>query len=120
MAVPDHVLIHDVVVVRPAASTADPTYGTVWDYGSSAVRSTVRGWLDDTPGVESFTEGRDVLDQRWLLVTNYTNIDGNDRVEWAGHPAGGTMIFAVDGPPAPKYTPHGAHHLEANLRKVEG
>jgi hypothetical protein len=123
MAVPSRLLIHQVVVVRPSGSS--DAYGTVFDYGGSATRSTISGWLDDLGGGglssgESFTDGRDILDQRWTLITNHTGIDGNDRIEWGGHPAGGTMIFTVDGPPEPKYTPRGAHHLEARLRRVEG
>jgi hypothetical protein len=116
--VPEHLMIHDVTVVHPTGST--DAYGTVFDYGSSATRSVIRGWLDDTSGTESFTDGRDLMDQRWLLVTNSLDVDANDRIEWDGHPAGGTMIFTVDGPPEPKYTPQGSHHLEATLRKVEG
>lgn len=118
--VPERLLVHDLVIVRPAVGTVDAAYGTVFDYGASAVRSSVRGWLDPPAGTETFADGRDVLEQRWTLITNYLGVDGNDRVEWAGHPAGGTMIFTVDGPPEPAHTPRGRHHLRTRLRKVEG
>lgn len=116
--VPDRFLIHDVVRVRPVAST-DPAYGTTWDYGTAAARATVSGWLEQTGTSEAFTDARDVIDQRWTLITNYLDVDANDRIEWGGHPAG-TKVFQVDGPPEPAYTPRGADHLEARLRIVEG
>jgi len=115
---PAHLQPHRVVVVHPAATT-DPVAGTVWDYGSSATRSTVDGWMQEDQATETFADGRDVMGQRWTLLTNSLTIDANDRIEWDGHPAG-SQVFTVDGPPAPVPTPRGHHHLEARLRKVEG
>jgi len=43
MAVPSRLLIHQIVVVHPAGSS--DAYGTVFDYGASAARSTITGWL---------------------------------------------------------------------------
>lgn len=118
MGVPDRLLPHQVVVVRPV--TGPDTYGnTTHDYGPAATRITVEAWLQQDQRTEAHEDGRDPLDQRWLLVTNHTDIDGRDRIEWAGHP-GGTATFEVDGPPEPTYTPAGFHHLEATLHRVEG
>jgi hypothetical protein len=109
---------HEVVVVHPAAGS-DAYAGTVWDYGSSAVRSTIAGWMEEDEATEVFADARDVMSQRWTLLTNYMTVDTNDRIEWDGHPAG-PAVFSVSGPPAPVPTPRGHHHLEAKLRKVEG
>jgi hypothetical protein len=119
--VTDRLLIHDVVIVHPVANTVEGTaYGPAWDYGTSATRSTVPGWLDLTRPTEEYTDGRDIVTQRWTLITNATGIDDNNRIEWAGHPAGGTMIFSVDGPPAPLHGARGRDHMETRLIKVEG
>jgi len=116
--VPDRLLVHDVVVVRPATST--DAYGDVeLDYGASATRTSIRAWLQQDQRDETFRDGRAPLDQRWLLVTNETDVAGRDRIEWADHPAG-SVTFEVDGPPEPAYTGAGLHHLEAGLRVVEG
>ena len=119
MPIPGRLQLQTLIRIRPAASTADP-YGTTWDYGSAAAHSTISGWLDFPSSSETFSDGRDILEQRPLLITNTTDIDANDRIQWAGHPDGQTRIFAVNGPPQVKYTPRGPNHLEAELRKVEG
>jgi hypothetical protein len=116
--VPDRLLVHSVTVVHPA-ETVDAYGNADYDYGVAATRISIRGWLQQDQRDETLTEGRDPLDQRWLLVTNVGTIDGNDRIEWGGHPAG-AITFAVDGPPEPAYTPAGFHHVEATLRIVEG
>jgi len=114
---PSHLLTEAVTRVRPVAST--DSYGTTWDYGTAAARAPLTGWLQQDQRTEVFTEGRDVMSQRWLLMTNELDIDANDRIEWPDHPAG-TVIFAVDGPPEPVSTPRGRDHAEVTLRVVEG
>lgn len=118
MAIPGRLLPHSVVRVRPAA-VVDPTYGTTWDYGAPAARSTFPAWLEQVDADERFDESRGVIEQRWSMLTNISDIDTNDRIEWAGHPAG-AKVFAVDGPPEPAYTSRGPHHTESRLRIVEG
>jgi len=115
---PSHLLVEEVTRVRPVASTVDP-YGTTWDYGTAATRSTISAWLQQDQRTESFSDGRDVISQRWLLMTNALDIDANDRIEWDDHPAG-PVIFTVDGTPEPAATPRGRDHLEVTLRVVEG
>lgn len=114
---PSHLLTETITRVRPATITDD--YGTTWDYGTAAGRATLTGWLQQDQRTESFVDGRDVVSQRWLLMTNELDIDANDRIEWDDHPAG-QVIFTVDGPPEPTSTPRGTDHLEVTLRVVEG
>jgi len=116
--VPDHLLVHDVVIVHPA-EVVDAYNDTTYDYGPAATRTSIRGWLQQDQRAESFPDGRDPLEERWLLVTNHEAIAGVDRVEWAGHPAG-AVTFTVDGPTEPAYTPAGFHHTECTLRILEG
>lgn len=114
--IPERLLPHTVTVVRPAVST-DAHGSAVYDYGAGAARAQIRAWLQQDRRSEPLSDGRDPLVQRWLLVTNHRDIHGKDRVEWADMPG---VVWEVDGPPAPLYTPSGCHHLEANLRVVEG
>lgn len=119
--IPPRLLPHQVTRVRPVA-LASSAYGTTWDYGASAGRSTFAGWLeqaDQSTLSETVEPTRATIEQRWNLITNYVDIDANDRIEWPGHPAG-MHIFDVDGPPEPAYTPRGPHHTECRLRRVEG
>jgi hypothetical protein len=114
---PSHLLTETVTRIRPVAVTDN--YGTTWDYGTAATRVGLTGWLQQDQRSEVFADARDSIQQRWLLMTNYLDIDANDRIEWPDHPAG-AVIFTVDGPPEPVSTPRGRNHLEANLRIVEG
>lgn len=115
MVLPSRLMIHTLVVVRPAA-VVHGTYGTSWDYGSSATRSTITGWIEQNNRSESFAGARDLIDQDWTLFTNHADVDANDRVEW---PAS-TKAFTVHGPPEPVHSPRGRHHTQATLRIVEG
>ena len=118
MGVPDHLLIHDIVVVEPAETT--DTYGdTDYDYGPTATRRSIKAWLQQDRRTEPRTEGRDPLDQRWLLVTNDDGLTGRSRFEWADHPAG-PVVFKLEGPFEPTYSPAGLHHSEATLRILDG
>lgn len=117
--VPDYMLPHEVTKVRPVASTVDPAYGTVWDWGPAATRTVARAWLEQTSARESHQENRSFYEQRWALVINDQDLAADDRIEWAGHPAG-AVVFRIEGTPEPAYTPRGPHHLEAQLRIVEG
>lgn len=116
---PANALVHSVDVVRPA-QTVNSHGNTDDDYGAAATRTTIDGWLQQEQRAETFPDGRNPLEERWLLMTNHVDVDGNDRIEWAAHPAG-PMTFEVHGPPEPIYTPAGGfQHLEATLRILDG
>ncbi|HEY1395022.1 hypothetical protein [Roseateles sp.] len=114
MGIPDTMLPHEVTVVRPATTT--DTYGSqVRDYGGAATRTAgVRAWLQQDRRAEPREDGRDPLEQAWLMLTNHADVQGLDRIEWTG------PTFEVEGPPEPAYTPAGFHHTEATLRVVTG
>lgn len=118
MGIPEHNLIHTAVVVAPATSTNG--YGdTVYDYGAGATRTTVTGRFQQDSDAERFPTGRDVLEQRWTLFTNYSLITGHDRIEWADHPTG-AVTFEVFGPPDPQYGAVSFNHGEIPLRILTG
>jgi hypothetical protein len=117
MSLPAHLLPHTVTLVRPA-STADAYGNTVYDYGAGATRTAITAWIQQDSRTEPREDGRDALVQAWLVLTNHADILGTDRIEWTG-PAG-ALVFEVDGPPEPTYTPAGLHHTEATLRVVTG
>lgn len=118
MGVPAALLPQTVTVVEPAEDT-DTYNNTTYDYGDDATRTQVTGWLQQDQRSEPHPDGRDPLDQRWLLVTNHPTITSRARIEWADHPQG-PVVFQVEGPPEPTYTPVGFHHLECTLRVTEG
>lgn len=117
MGVPVHLLPHTVTKVRPA-STTDSYGNTALDYGAGATRTTSAAWLQQNGRTEPLEDGRDPLVGSWLLVINDTDVRGRDRIEWTG--PSGAMVFEVDGPPSPVYTPTGVHHAEATLKVVAG
>jgi hypothetical protein len=113
MSVPAHMLPHTVTRIRPSTTTqygnALPNY-TV----PPATSTTMAAWMQQDEREEEFAEGRDPLDQLWLMVTNDSDVLGLDRITWDGR------TFEVTGPPAPVYTPAGYHHTESTLRIVQG
>lgn len=113
MGIPTGLLPHQVTVVRPAV-TVDSHGNQVYDYAAAATRTTVAGWMQQDRREEPRSDGREALEQRWLLVTNHEDVQGRDRLEWSG------PTFEVEGPPEPVHTPAGYHHLEATLRAVAG
>lgn len=113
--VPAHLLPHQVTIVRPAITINQ--YGNqTYDYGAGATRTTVAAWMQQDHRQEPRSDGREPLEQRWLIVTNHQDVQGRDRIEWSETPP----VFEVEGPPEPVYTPTGYHHQEATLRVVAG
>lgn len=115
--VPQHLLVHEVTVIRPSERT-DRYGNTVRDYDAPASATEVRAWMQQDRHREPAEDGRDLLTQRWLMVTDHLDVHAFDRVQWDA--PSGRLVFEVEGPPAPMMTPRGAHHLEATLRIVEG
>lgn len=114
MGIPTSLLPQTVTKIRPSTSTS--TYGdTTYSYTvPPASSASITAWLQQDERSEPFSDGRAPLEQRWLMVTNESDVLGHDRIVF------GTLTFEVDGPPEPAYTPAGFHHLEATLRLVAG
>lgn len=119
VTIPAALLVHTVVVVRPATST--DAYGdTARDYGAGATRTTISGRVQQDSRSESADALRDSAEQLWTLFTNHTDIRVLDRLEWAGHPQG-SVTFEVVGPPEPTYAGGpDVHHYEVSLRQQVG
>lgn len=111
--IPDRLLPLPVTKVRPAQTT-DRYDNTTYDYGGAATRTAIKAWIDQAAASEETPNGRDQIVGGWLLITNHTDLDALDRIEWAAN------AYALDGPAWPVQTPAGLHHLEAKLRRVEG
>lgn len=111
--IPARLLPLTVTKVRPAATT-DRYGNTVYDYGAAATRTTIAAWIDQASASEETPDGRDAIAGGWKLITNDTDIDANDRIEWD------SVVYELDGPSWPVHTPAGLHHIEARLRRVEG
>lgn len=119
--VPEHLLVNTVTVVRPA-EVVDAYGNTTLDYKAPESRTEVAAWVQQDQRMLHHRDGRDPLDDRWLLVTNHDDIRDRDRIEWDSPT--GTAVFTLDGPPEPTYAPlSGAgavHHTEARLRRIQG
>lgn len=112
--IPPGLLPHTVSRVRPSTST--DTYGnTTYSYTVPPATSTdITAWLQQDDRTEPLADGRAPLEQRWLMLTNESDVLGRDRIIF------GSITFEVEGPPEPAYTPAGFHHVEATLRVVFG
>lgn len=114
MGIPAHLLIHTATRVRAATST-DAYNNTVTDWGVAASRTNMAAWLQQNTRTEPRSDGRDPLEQTWLLITNEADVLGTDRFEIDG------TTYEVEGPPEKVYAPPaGYHHLETTLRQVTG
>ncbi len=112
--IPVHLLSQTAQRIRPSLST-DANGNQVRNYTMPPAESKdMAAWLQQDNRKEPISEGRDPLEQVWLLITNETDIQGYDRIVF------GAQTFEVEGPPASVYTPAGFHHVEATLRAVAG
>lgn len=104
--------VHD-ITVRRAAEVAGRGADTVADWANGS-ETTINGWIAQQSRSDSRTNrGGDV--SGWLLqAPGTTDIRPGDRLEWKG------FTFDVEGRPNPAWTPKGEHHVEVNLRLVEG
>lgn len=113
MGVPSHLLPHLVTLVRPVEA-ADAYGNDTLSYGAGATRTDIAAWLQQDKRSEPRGEGRDPLEQLWLLITNHADVRGRDRIEFE------SIVYEVEGPPETSYTPAGVHHTEATLKVVSG
>lgn len=112
MGIPAYMLPQSVTRIRPSTST--DTYGnTTYNYAGGSSTS-MAAWLQQDNRAEPLSDGRDPLEQAWLMITNDADVLGRDRVTF------GTTTFEVQGPPEAVYTPGGYHHTESTLRVVAG
>jgi len=106
-------LVHEIAILRPALGTS--RYGDATKDWVTATETETVGWISRRSESEDRTNGREAQVSEWVLYLDEdADIQGGDRVVW------GTTTFEVDGPPNPARTPRGEHHVEANLRLVEG
>lgn len=111
--IPARLLPLTVTKIRPATSI-DRYDNTTYDYDDAATRTAIAAWIDQAAASEATPNGRDQIIGGWLLITNHTDLDPLDRIEWVGN------VYELDGPSWPVHTPAGLHHLEAKLKRVEG
>ena len=112
--IPTALLPQTVQRIRPSTST-DAYGNAARTYAAPPADSKdMAAWLQQDRRLRPLSDGRDPLEQNWLLMTNDDDIQGYDRIVF------GSITFEVEGPPESVYTPAGYHHTEATLRKVSG
>ena len=105
-------MVHEVQLL--AAGSATDAYGNTTDDWAAATSTTVVGWVTQQTADED-TRDRDQQTRLWkIFLPADTEITGHDRVVWDA------LTFDVVGPPARVWTPRGEHHIEADIRLVEG
>jgi len=107
-------MVHDVTLVR--AGTTESRYGDDVKSWGDATRTTSKGWVSQRDRSEDL-DSREAQVTGWVLfLPAGTDITGLDRVEWED------LTFEVDGPTNPAWSPrlNAVHHIEINLRRVEG
>jgi hypothetical protein len=109
---PAHLMIQSVVVHKPTA-TFD-SRGDAADAWENPQKIRITAWVDQQSTTEVDDETRNARTSTALLVTNYLDLDANDRVVYGGD------TWTVQGRPRRVPTIAGIHHLEATLRLVEG
>lgn len=106
-------LPHTVTIVTPTI-TEDRTGDTVLDYGVTATRRTVQGWVQQTAASEEHSD-RDKRSTSFTFHSDATpSMTALDRAEWDA------KTFLVDGEPNHLDSPNGYHHTEARLLRIEG
>lgn len=110
-------MVHDVTIVHAGATT--DRYGDATKNWATATRTPSAAWVSRTGQLEDHTGGREAEVSTWRAYLPVdAEVAGGDRLEW--NPTGTLITFEVDGPPLPAFTPRGIHHIEAQLRVVEG
>lgn len=109
---PAHLMIQSVVVQKPTATT--DSRGDAADAWQNPQEVPITAWVDQQSTTEVDDETRNARTSTALLVTNYLNLEAEDRVVYNGD------TWTVQGRPRQVPTLAGVHHLEATLRLVEG
>lgn len=105
-------LAHDVTILTPG--TTANRYGDSTPNWATATSVASKAWVSQRSSVEDL-DHREAQVSGWVVfLPEDTAITGRDRVVW------GSVTFEVDGPPNRAWTPRGEHHVEANLRVVDG
>ena len=110
--------VHQIRILRPMRVT--DRYGNSTNSWTWPDEVDTAGWLTQT-GQSELLEQREGQVTDWLLyLPAGTDIVAGDRVVWVDDD-GDEESFEVDGRPARRWRPaSGEHHLEVNLRAVEG
>lgn len=106
-------VLRDTVTRLRASSTTD-RYGNTTTSWTNAARVELAAWIEQASASENL-ENRDQLASDWLAIfAPDADVQGRDRIEWDG------KTFEVVGPPTPRNTLDGLHHIEATLRWIDG
>lgn len=105
-------MVHDVTIVH--AGTSTDRYGNIVKDWSTATTKVSKGWITQTAASEDVTDREAEIGTWTLFLPAETVVTGRDRVTWDG------LTFEVVAPPRKAWTPRGEHHIEAQLRIVEG
>lgn len=105
-------LVHDITILTSGSRTTRAD-DAVKDW-RNATETTVSGWFSQVGAFEDL-DGREAkVTDAVLFLPADTTITAADRVRYGG------VTYEITGRPHRAATPVGIHHIEVNLRAVEG
>lgn len=109
----DRMLRQQVTIERRSAGTTD-AYGN--QVATTSATKTLLAYLQPTATTEVLVDRETYLSDHLLVLPPDTEIDGSDRVVHDGR------TYELVGPPMRRFNPRtrSEHHLECNLRLVQG
>lgn len=116
--IPEYLLVQTLTRLRYPITT-DEYNNQAIDYEAEPNALVFKGWvqqdLRNQPAQDATArQGRFASDQRFLLISNETDIDWQDKI--VGDAAGPYVVFSK---PELCYSMNGFHHLEATLQRVD-
>lgn len=105
-------LVHTVTIVHPGSTT--DRYDNDVDDWTTATRTEAAAWVQQRSTGED-RGGRQAVITGWkCFFAADAEVTARDRIEWDGR------AFEVDGEPYAPSTPDGPHHVECQLKAVDG
>jgi hypothetical protein len=105
-------MVRNATIVTPGVTT--DRYNNASKNWTAATRTPVKAWISQRNRAEVLGNREAQLSDWIAYLPAGTEIDGGDRIEWE------SLTFEIDGPPNPAWSPRGPHHVEVQLRLVEG
>lgn len=110
--------VHDLELLAPVDATN--RYGDVTHTSWVDVGPIVKGWISQRDASEDRSNREAEIGQWAVFLPAWAGLTSKHRVRWLDPTTGELRTFDVIGPVNPAHTPSGPHHIEANLRQVNG
>lgn len=110
--IPEGLLPLTVTWQQPGQGSDD--YGDTIPDWAGPTETVLRAMVEQRTATEPPGDGRDATVTGLVMFTNELGVSADDRIVWDG------TTYEVDGDPWVVQSPAGPHHIEAQLKLVEG